>query len=252
MFFAFPLHGLSQTSNTASSSQAPVEYVLEDIQGDVQVLEEGSKDWEAAQEGQVVESGDEVKVGNDSEATLMMQSETAVHLSANTDMKVDRIQANNTGGFLSHIEVFAGNLLADVKKHLEESHSTFEVESSGVICGVRGTAFEVTAQNGTAQVATHEGSVEVGNGTESHMVNAGNFSEFQRGKFRLTRRLERREMERFEKWRAFRQRVLQKRLQRLEDIRNHKRAAWVRKNARLEKTIEKRNRFKRKKRRDDR
>ncbi len=252
LFFVFPTLGTAQTSSSAAASPEPAEYVIEDIQGNVQVLEAGSKDWETAQEGQVVESGDEVKAGDNSEATLMMESETSVHLAADTDVKVDQIQANDTGGFLSHLEVFAGNILADVKKHLEASHSTFEVESSGVICGVRGTAFEVTAQDGTAQVATHEGAVEVGNGTESHMVNAGNFSEFQSGKFHLARQLNRQEMDRFAKWREFRKRVFQKRRQRLEDIRNHKRTAWVRKHPRLERAIEKRKMLKRKKRRDDR
>lgn len=236
-FLSFPVNGISQSDGTKSTAAESVEYVIEDIQGNVQVLEEGAKDWEAAEEGQVVESGDEVKVGDDGEATLMLQSETSIHLTAGSDTKVDQVEANNTGGFLSHLEVFAGTVLADVKKHLEESHSSFEVESNGVVCGVRGTAFEVTAQDGTAQVATHEGSVAVGNGTESHVVEAGNFSEFQRGKFRLSRKLDRREMERFQRWREFRKRVLKKRLKRLEDIRNHRRAAWVRKHARLERAI---------------
>ncbi len=229
MVFGLPLNGMSQADNTGTPAPEPVEYVIESIQGNVQVLEDGAKDWETALEGQVVESGDEIKTGDNSEATLMMQSDTAVHLSADSDMKVDQIGANDTGGFLSHLVVFTGNILADVKKHLEESHSTFEVEASGVVCGVRGTAFEMTTQNGTAQVATHEGSVAVGNGTETHMVDAGNLSEFHNGSFRSQRKLDRNEIKRFQKWREFRKVVLRKRIQRLEDIRNHRRAAWVRK-----------------------
>lgn len=250
--FIFPTNGMSQANGTASATPEPVEYIIEDIQGSIQVLEAGAKDWEAAEEGQVVESGDEVKVGEKSEATLMMQSETSVQLGAGTDMKVDQIQANDTGGFVSHLEVLAGNILADVKKHLEESHSTFEVESSGVVCGVRGTAFEVTTENGTTQVSTHEGSVAVGNGSESHLVDAGNFSEFQKGKFRLLRKLDRRETERFQKWREFRKLILKKRLQRQEDIRNHKRAAWVRKHARVERAILRHKIQKRKRRLEER
>ncbi|HTC21489.1 MAG TPA: FecR family protein [bacterium] len=211
-----------------SAGGEPVEYVLEDIQGTVQVLEDGAKNWEAAQEGQVLETGDEIKVGDSSEATLTLQSETTVHLSAGTDMKVEQIEANQTNGFLSHLQVLAGSLLADVKKHLEESQSSFEIESNGVVCGVRGTAFEVNAVGDTAEVSTHEGSVEVGNGTESHMVAAGNFSSFQRGRFLMQRRLDRSEMDRFQKWRAFRQVVWKKRLQRLADIRAHRRAPWKR------------------------
>ena len=252
LFLFFPTKGMPQTDGTNPTASESMEYMIEDIQGNVQVLEAGAKDWEVAEEGQSLESGDEVKVGDNSEATLMLQSETSIHLNAGTDMKVDQIEANPTGGFLSRLEVMAGGILADVKKHLEESHSTFEVESSGVICGVRGTAFEVTTQDGTAQVATHEGSVEVGNGTESHVVDAGNFSEFQNGKFRFLRKLDRRETERFQKWRVFRKLVLKKRLQRLEDIRNHRRAAWVRKHARLGRAILRHKIQKRKKRLEER
>lgn len=235
--FAIPLGGQTQTDATQATAAEPVEYTIEDIQGSVQVLEEGAKNWEPAEEGQVVESGDEVKTGADGEAALMMQSETAVHLDNNTDMKVEQIAPNDNGGFLSKLQVFAGNVLADVKKHLDESHSSFEVESNGVVCGVRGTAFELTAQGDTAQVATHEGSVAVRNGTESHDVEAGNFSEFQKGKFHLQRKLDQREIERFHKWRNHRGLVFKKRLQRLEDIRNHKRAAWVRKHPHAAKAI---------------
>src|SRR5579863_7383871 len=94
----------------AMAAPEPVEYVVEDIQGNVQVLEEGAKDWEAAEEGQVVETGDEIKTGDNSEATLTMQSETTVHLNADSDMKVEQIEANQTGGFLSQLQVLAGSL----------------------------------------------------------------------------------------------------------------------------------------------
>jgi ferric-dicitrate binding protein FerR (iron transport regulator) len=228
LILASPFTRISMADDQTSAGGEPVEYVLEDIQGTVQVLEDGAKNWEAAQEGQVLETGDEIKVGDSSEATLTLQSETTVHLSAGTDMKVEQIEANQTNGFLSHLQVLAGSLLADVKKHLEESQSSFEIESNGVVCGVRGTAFEVNAVGDTAEVSTHEGSVEVGNGTESHMVAAGNFSSFQRGRFLMQRRLDRSEMDRFQKWRAFRQVVWKKRLQRLADIRAHRRAPWKR------------------------
>jgi hypothetical protein len=235
--FVLPLGAQTQTNNTQTQAAEPVEYTIEDIQGTVQVLEDGSKDWEPAEEGQVLEGGDEVKTGDNSEASLTMQSETSVHLGTDTDMKVDQIKPNETGGFLSQLQVLAGSILADVKKHLEESHSSFEIESNGVVCGVRGTAFELTAEGDTAQIATHEGSVAVGSGNETHLVEAGNFSKFQKGKFLLQRKLDQKEIERFQKWRALRQRIFKRRLQRLEEIRDHKRAVWVRKHPHLAKTL---------------
>jgi ferric-dicitrate binding protein FerR (iron transport regulator) len=232
-----PFTRISIADDQTGTSGDPVEYVLEDIRGTVQVLEDSAKNWETAEEGQVLETGDEIKVGENSEATLTLQSETTVHLSAGTDMKIEQIEANQTNGFLSHLQVLAGSLLADVKKHLDESHSTFEIESNGVVCGVRGTAFEVNAIGDTAEVSTHEGLVEVGNGTESHMVGAGNFSSFQRGRFLMQRRLDRSEMDRFQKWRAFRQIVWKKRLQRIADLRAHRRAPWKRHHPHLKRAV---------------
>lgn len=219
----------SQTPADSGAPQ-PVEYVIEDIQGsNVQVLEEGQSQWEPAQEGQVLESGDEIRTGAGSQANLMLQAETSIHLNEQTDMKVDQISANTDGGFLSHLKILAGMVLADVKKNLQDSHSSFEVESNGVICGVRGTAFEVNAQaDGTAQVLTHEGKVEVSNGGESHMVAAGNFSSFYRGRLRSQRLLDRMETQRFQRWRAFRQVLYKKHFQRLSDIRMHRRQLWHR------------------------
>jgi hypothetical protein len=229
MIPAPPAHADDPTKGT---DPEPVQYVIEDIQGtNVQVREDGAMVWDKAEEGQVVDSGDEVKVGDGSEATLSLQNETTVHLNSGTDIKVDQIQSNETQGFVSRLALMAGNVLADVKKHLEESHSTFEIESNGIVCGVRGTAFEVNAQGGDAQVSTHEGLVEVGNGSESHPVEAGNFSSFHKGKFLERRALRQAEMARFQKWRAFRQMVWKKRAMRLLQIRNHQRKAWKRRHA---------------------
>ena len=111
-----PLIGASQTADTIAKTDL-VEYVVEDIQGsNVQVLEEGETQWETVVEGQVVDSGDEIKVGEGSEATLVLKNETSVHLSEKSDMKVEKIVSNETGGFLSRLKVLAGLLLADVKK----------------------------------------------------------------------------------------------------------------------------------------
>ncbi|HUO56735.1 MAG TPA: FecR family protein [bacterium] len=230
-----PTQSRSQEIATGPES---VQYVIEDIHGsDVQVLEDGQKKWESAEEGQVVESGDEIKVGARSEATLMLGTDTSAHLDENSDMKVSQIAANETGGFLSRLEIFAGRVLADVKKNLTETHSTFEIESNGVVCGVRGTAFEVANVGGEYQVSTHEGKVEVSSGGEIHTVTAGNFSSFRNGKFSSSRRLERPEIARFQKWRAFRQVVWKKRLKRLEDIRNHRRQPWLRKHPHLRREL---------------
>lgn len=218
---------------TTAASSDPVEYIVEDIQGpNVKVMEENSNTWDAAQEGQVLETGDEIKVGDNSEATLTMQSDTQVHLSADTDLKVGQIEPNADNGFFSRLVVIAGTILADVKKNLMDSHSSFEVEAGGVVCGVRGTAFEVSNNNGDVETLTHEGQVAMSSGGETHLVSAGNASSFHGGRFWGVRRLRPEEINRFKKWRAFRIRVRRERLRRIRDIRAGRRAAWVRRHGR--------------------
>jgi hypothetical protein len=221
----------AQTSNASASD--PVEYAVEDIQGsNVQVLESNSKIWDPAQEGQILESGDEIRTGDNSEATLTMQSDTQVHLSANSDLKISQIVPNATNGFLSRLVVLAGIILSDVKKNLLESHSSFEIEANGVVCGVRGTAFEVSNINGNVETATHEGKVEVSSGGESHFVAEGSAATFEDGRFQGLRRLRTEEMNRFQRWRSMRMRIRNKWMQRIRDIRMGRRQAWVRRHGR--------------------
>ena len=221
----------AQTTNDSASD--PVEYAVEDIQGgNVQVLESNSKTWDPAQEGQILESGDEIRTGNNSEVTLTLQSDTQVHLSANSDLKVGQIEPNSTNGFLSHLVVLAGTILSDVKKNLLESHSSFEIEANGVVCAVRGTAFEVSNHNGDVETATHEGKVETLSGGESHFVTEGSAASFKGRMYRGIRQMRTEEMNRFQRWRSMRLRIRSKRMQRIGDIRMGRRKAWMRRHGR--------------------
>jgi hypothetical protein len=229
-FFLIPLTGFSQApAADATVAAEPVQYVLEDIQGsNVQVLETGTDQWAAGEEGEVLESGDEIKVGDGSEATLTLQADTSVHLDAGTDLTVAQIDDNHQGGFLSRLKITAGRILADVRKNLQDSQSSFEVDANGVICGVRGTAFEVEANGDDVQTLTHEGTVEVKNGSQDNLVHEGNAFSFRHGRFMAQRLLDRDEIGRFQKWRAFRAHVFEKRRLRFENIHKGLRRAWVR------------------------
>jgi hypothetical protein len=229
LFAVFPTPTVGQTAEEELEDNA-VMYIIENIQGSqVKVKEAGSAQWESAQEGQGLVSGDEVKVGDNNETVLELQDHTCVFLRAGSYLKVGKIEANENKGFISRLVLLTGSLLSDVKKNLEQSHSTFEIESNGVICGVRGTAFEVTAQGDSVQNITYEGKVEVVGGGKSHLVTAGNLFGFRAGKFLLQRSLNRVDNMKFEKWRALRKLVLRKRLQRIEAIKQHKLKPWKRK-----------------------
>jgi hypothetical protein len=229
LFAVFPMPSICGTAEEELEENA-VMYVIEDIQGSqVKVKEMESPQWEVGQEGQALASGDEVKVGDNSEITLVLQNHTSVHLRPGSYLKVGKIEANEDRGFISRLILMTGSLLSDVKKNLMQSHSTFEIESNGVVCGVRGTAFEVTAQGDSVQNITYEGKVEVVGGGKSHLVTAGNLFGFRAGKILLQRRLDRVDNQKFEKWRALRKIVMQKRLKRIEAIKRHMLKPWKRK-----------------------
>ncbi|SRR5665213_1446299 len=109
-----------------------------------------------------------------------------------------------------------------------ESHSSFEIEANGVVCGVRGTAFEVSNIGGEVVMATHEGKVETTSGGESHFVAAGNVSSFSHGRFQGLRQLNNAEISRFHQWRGIRAGVREKRIQRIHNIQLGCRKAWAR------------------------
>jgi hypothetical protein len=229
LFAVFPMPAVSQATEDETGEDAVV-YIIEDIQGtQVKVKEAGSNQWEAAQEGQALVSGDEIKVGNESQAGLVLQSHTSLYLRAGSYLKVGKIEANETKGFISRLILVTGSLLSDIKKNLTQSHSTFEIESNGVVCGVRGTAFEINVEGDIVQNVTYEGKVVVIGGGKTHLVTAGNLYGFRAGKFLLQRRLNRADNLKFEKWRTMRKLVLLKRAKRIEAIKKYKLKPWKRK-----------------------
>jgi ferric-dicitrate binding protein FerR (iron transport regulator) len=217
----------------------PVEYVLEDLQGNVQVREAGTSSWVRAEEGQVLEGGDQVRTGDQGKATLSLAGETNLQLGPKGDLTVEEISGNGQGGFVSRLKLLTGKFLADVKKNITASRSTFEVEAGGVVCGVRGTVFEIEADPERFDLCVHEGGVQIQEGKEHRLVKGGQAARYRLGRFLLLRKLDRREGARFHEWRKFRRVVLAKRLQRLEDIRKNIREPWKRRHHRQKAMLQK-------------
>jgi len=237
LFYILAL-GMAQGLDAQVQAPGLLEYVLEDLQGsEIQVREGGTPDWVAAQEGQVLEPGDEIRTGETSQAVLSLAGETILRLGEKTNLLVEELSANGQGGFVSRLKLEAGRFLADVKRNLATSRSTFEVEANGVVCGVRGTIFEVTADRDRFDLCVQEGGVQVQEGGGPRLVQAGQSAGYRLGRFLLLRQLDRREGARFHEWRKLRKAVLAKRLQRLEDIEKNLRKPWKRKHPRLKKAI---------------
>lgn len=211
-------------------STAPLEYEVEDIQGTVMALLDGATDAVTVQEGETLETGDTLITLAKSETTLSLNDVTAVHVSEGTTVKIAELETNSTQGFISRLELAGGQVLSEVEK-LDTSHSTFEVNAGGVVCGVRGTAFEVQNQGGQVETNTFHGAVEVDKDDQSQLVKGGEHSafSFKKSGFLTKRKLNPSENKRYKIWGRLYKRARQKRAQRMKLIRNHPHSAQARK-----------------------
>ena len=207
-----------------------MEYEVEELQGTVLALLDGATDPVTVEEGETLETGDTLIALDNSQATLNLNDVTAVHVSEGTTVKIADLEPNATQGFISRLELTSGKILSEVEK-LDASHSTFEVESGGVVCGVRGTAFEVQNQDGQVITNTFHGAVEVDKDNVSQLVKGGEHSAFVFNKngFLAKRKLNLSENNRYKAWGRIYKRARQKRAQRLRWIKTHPHSAQARK-----------------------
>jgi hypothetical protein len=163
-----------------SVANAPLVWVLEDVTGTVLLQASGDTFANPVTEGQAVHPGDEVITRDASEAVLTLDETTLFRLSEDGDVKVSQLAWNSSGGFVSRLELAAGRVLSEVEK-LSDRGSTFEVESGGVICGVRGTSFEVAKTADGVEDSTFNGEVGVAAGGNTQSIGAGEHGGFSNG-----------------------------------------------------------------------
>jgi hypothetical protein len=211
-------------------SGPPMEYEVEELQGTVLALLDGATDPVTVEEGETLETGDTLIALDNSQATLNLNDVTAVHVSEGTTVKIADLEPNATQGFISRLELTSGKILSEVEK-LDASHSTFEVESGGVVCGVRGTAFEVQNQDGQVITNTFHGAVEVDKDNVSQLVKGGEHSAFVFNKngFLAKRKLNGSENNRYKAWGRIYKHARQRRSQRMRWIKTHPHSAQARK-----------------------
>jgi hypothetical protein len=192
-------------------------YTIEEIQGsgDAKVLKESNDQWKNAKENMTLEEGDRIRVGDGTEVILRLKDDTVVHLDENSELEIARLSENESQGFLSRLKLLVGSILSDVKKNLPDTHSSFEVESGGVVCGVRGTIFEVANNGGNVETTTHEGAVDVKSSQGTQSVKAGNSCTTSKGGGSSIHPCGAAMQARLEAWKKIRQHLDQKRAQKL-------------------------------------
>ncbi|HUO56887.1 MAG TPA: FecR domain-containing protein [bacterium] len=200
--FFFPSAAFASSAKTKTLKFPPLQYTLQDVHGNVQIIPAGDSKPEQAQEEESLFAGDEILTKGGAKASLSLNSSTLVHLSENSDLKVSQLAARKkAGSFLSRLDLLTGTVLAEVEK-LRESRSLFEVTSGGVVCGVRGTAFEVQKEGSSVQTNTYHGTVEMQKNGKTRRVTdnqQGSFA-FDKDTFLPTRALTPEERARYQNW----------------------------------------------------
>ena len=205
-----------------------LQYVLEDVTGNVQVLPTGGGTAQPGTEGQALRIGDSVATDPGASAVLALNEQTNVRVNPGTEVTLAKLEGDPDGKFASLLKLIKGDILSQVQD-LKLTHSTYEVDSGGVVCGVRGTVFEVVARGGDVSTVTQQGTVAVRTAdAREELVGAGRVAQFRRGRFFLRRAINAQERQRFENWRARRGRVLQKRRSRIERRRQARQESWRR------------------------
>jgi hypothetical protein len=133
------------------------EFYLAEAKGDVKVVHKGNK--AKAAPPQAVEKDDRIVTGKDGTAYLQIRSGGTIEISPKSDVKVEKFEADPKA-LKARFKLAFGRMRTVLKK-FASSRSTFEIEAGGVVCGVRGTAFEVDHDKDKKNVRakTFEGSV---------------------------------------------------------------------------------------------
>jgi len=130
---------------------------LAQVEGEVYLVHDGDK--KKADPPQKVEADDQILTGKDSKAFLQFESGGTIEVGPNSDMKVRELNISSNS-FTARFLMAFGKMKTTIHK-LTESKSTFEIESGGVVAGVRGTVFEVGYDKDKQEQSTktYEGTV---------------------------------------------------------------------------------------------
>jgi hypothetical protein len=147
---------------------------LTGVSGSVQVLPAGDATWRSASIGQKVNTGDRVRVGSISTATLSFPSGCSTDLQANTDVDLVQVSVQRDGRGGTVVLYQRLGQTRSCVQHSPGYDSRFEIRTPSANVIARETRFTVIVEdNGITNVAVAEGTVEVMSQALSIFVQAG-------------------------------------------------------------------------------
>jgi hypothetical protein len=160
---------------------APAEASFTSVKGTVNVKDKKGK-TSAAEKSLTVTQGETISTADNSTAVLQSFDGSTLDIKPNTKVIINALQKPSLTDKIIKFKLLVGDLLAKVKK-LTSSQSSFEVEAGGVVCGVRGTQFDMgyNPDTHTVDLKVFEGSVFTDSNGKNNIFNAGQQGEFLNG-----------------------------------------------------------------------
>jgi hypothetical protein len=152
---------ISAEDSTDSKAETYFMYV----EGDVRIMENGTREWVEVTGETKLSSGDQIKLDKDSFAEVNLDENKKIELNEETMISVTDKDSKKTS-----LEVFYGALKAKVKKLPDE---VMEIRTPVAVAAVRGTEFAVIhEEDKTAELEVYDGEVALANTEESASAEA--------------------------------------------------------------------------------
>lgn len=129
------------------------------LSGKVQIWLQGDDDWSDAKIGLVLEEGDKIKTGADSEAVLQWANGHKLKVYALSVVNIDQLSSRGTTE-KTGLSIEEGKIFAKANK-LKSDNSSFSVATPTAVAGVRGTQFLIDVTEGESTIALLEGSLDI-------------------------------------------------------------------------------------------
>jgi hypothetical protein len=175
LFIFITMRGFGLAADVPASSNNMTQAIFTQVRGNVQVLVPHHTKPKKAQKDLVVTQGDRIVTQEDSSAVLRLFDGSELKIDSKTEFVLSEMQKPSDVDKNFKFSLFIGKLAAVVKK-LTSASSSFEIEAGGVVCGVRGTQFEMgyNPRKNAVSLNVVEGSVWArSNGGAEHVFRAG-------------------------------------------------------------------------------
>ncbi len=144
------------------SLHAQIEATVKGVSGDVRASTPGAA-FAPVKVGNTLPPGSRVRTGNDSRATLLLLTGTAIEVAANTEISVDTLTEKGEGRSAKRtgrISLSSGTIsaLIDPKRSRE---TDFKVQTPNGVAAARGTFYAVSVREGKSYVGVKKGRVGI-------------------------------------------------------------------------------------------